>query len=232
MRNLFFAAVVLTVLASSCKLVSTNENYVENGKRTVRAGDNYTTRIFEGIGDFSSLRCSLACDIEYVQGPASLEVYTSGSIMEHILADVDEDGILDLRSDVKFTNVKKLNVRISSPVLESVEITGAASFTAGGGTGAEDFSIVVSGAGDVLVVNPCTGDLSLEINGAADATVEEVDCSSVKVSISGAADCTLSGRTGSASVTINGTADVDLRHLQTDDLSTSISGPGRVRTAR
>lgn len=202
-------------------------NADKNGE-TVTASDVLITRN-ENPGDFSSLKCSLPCDMTYLPGDCAVSLYGPDNVIEHITLTLDE-GLLNIKSDgTNFRKLKDLKITVSAPLINAMEFSGAIDFEAPQGIFANSFSVTLSGAGDIDIRGLKATDASITINGAADIEVYGLETESLSVDVNGAGDAKVEGRTGRADLKIKGAGDIDATNLQTEELNTRISGAGSVK---
>ena len=125
-------------------------------------------------------------------------------------------------------NLDTMVIRVHAPSLRSVNLGGAAQFSAMEGIEAETFKLSLSGAGDVEINGLDAASVDVNLAGAAKIRLDGLDSQELSISISGAGDGVISGRTDHADARISGAGKIDLKGLEVDELTTSVSGAGRI----
>ena len=125
-------------------------------------------------------------------------------------------------------NLDTMVIRVHAPSLRSVNLGGAAQFSAMEGMEAETFKLSLSGAGDVEINGLDAASVDVDLAGAAKIRLDGLDSQELSISISGAGDGVISGRTDHADARISGAGKIDLKGLEVDELTTSVSGAGRI----
>jgi hypothetical protein len=179
-------------------------------------------------GEFNALQCNVPFDVTYTPGECSLQMEGPEKQLSHVTVD-NENGTLVIKTDgTKLGNVRHLKLRLSSPTLEKMLFNGAVDFNANAGITAENFEMVINGAGDINIDNLKTGQAALIVNGAGDVTISGLDCEKLKVELNGAGDATVSGRARLADLSISGAGDIDATGLEAEKLDTHVKGFGKV----
>ena len=179
-------------------------------------------------GEFNALQCNVPFDVTYTPGKCSLQMEGPEKQLSHVTVD-NENGTLVIKTDgTKLGNVRHLKLRLSSPTLEKMLFNGAVDFNANAGITAENFEMVINGAGDINIDNLKTGQAALIVNGAGDVTISGLDCEKLKVELNGAGDATVSGRARLADLSISGAGDIDATGLEAEKLDTHVKGFGKV----
>lgn len=234
----YLLAAAALLLLPSCRFIRVSDQAMEeleshytlggkSGER-IKASNNYITRN-DVTGEFHSLTSNLPGNIIYTPGDCSVSLYGPDNVLDHITV-YNENGFLEIKSNLyRITNLKELTVKVSSPVLESLNFNGAVDFKAPDGITALNFNATLNGAGDIHISGLQANEAALTVNGAADASIKGLDCDFIQVSINGAGDATLAGKAGSAELTISGAGDIDAEHLQCDDLNTKVRGVGSIK---
>ena len=236
--TLALAACALLLLPS-CRFVRVSEELSEaimeegtgwfgnSSEETITASDNFITRN-DVTGEFHAILSNLPGDVIYTPGDCALSINAPDNVLDHIIVR-NENGTLEIKTDRKIRNFKKITVNVSSPVLENLNFNGAVDFSAPQGITALDFSAVVNGAGDITINGLKAGNASITVNGAGDADVSGIDCDALTVAINGAGDAVLAGRAAEADLTISGAGDIDARDLDCPDIDSKVRGVGSIR---
>lgn len=218
------------VLVSSCKFFGVNDEAALNFAwgEAVDASEQIETRILP-VAPFDAVDFGMACKVEYLPGDNSLEVKTHENLFRLLNFEVDDTGVLKLTQDnYNVRNLDTMVIRVHAPSLRSVNLGGAAQFSAMEGMEAETFKLSLSGAGDVEINGLDAASVDVDLAGAAKIRLEGLDSQELSISISGAGDGVISGRTDHADARIRGAGKLDLKGLEVDELTTSVSGAGRI----
>lgn len=217
-------------LVSSCKFFGVNEGAALNFAwgEAVDASEQIETRILP-VAPFDAVDFGMACKVEYLPGDNSLEVKTHENLFRLLNFEVDDTGVLKLTQDnYNVRNLDTMVIRVHAPSLRSVNLGGAAQFSAMEGIEAETFKLNLSGAGDVQINGLDAASVDVDLAGAAKIRLDGLDSQELSISISGAGDGVISGRTDHADARISGAGKLDLKSLEVDELTTSVSGAGRI----
>lgn len=218
------------VLVSSCKFFGVNDEAALNFAwgEAVDASEQIETRILP-VAPFDAVDFGMACKVEYLPGDNSLEVKTHENLFRLLNFEVDDTGVLKLTQDnYNVRNLDTMVIRVHAPSLRSVNLGGAAQFSAMEGMEAETFKLSLSGAGDVEINGLDAASVDVNLSGAAKIRLDGLDSQELSISISGAGDGVISGRTDHADARIRGAGKLDLKGLEVDELTTSVSGAGRI----
>lgn len=218
------------VLVSSCKFFGVNDEAALNFAwgEAVDASEQIETRILP-VAPFDAVDFGMACKVEYLPGDNSLEVKTHENLFRLLNFEVDDTGVLKLTQDnYNVRNLDTMVIRVHAPSLRSVNLGGAAQFSAMEGIEAETFKLSLSGAGDVEINGLDAASVDVNLAGAAKIRLDGLDSQELSISISGAGDGVISGRTDHADARIRGAGKLDLKGLEVDELTTSVSGAGRI----
>lgn len=225
------AIVACSLLVSGCVFIKIKDTGSLT-KESVKGNGIITEKTFE-VGDFSRVELSVPADVTYtLSDTPSVLVRVDENLMEKITVS-EENGLLTVKPTEKsFRNFKKLEIRLFSSSLASLQCDGAVDFNCAGPVRSETFSLECNGAADVEMENLDAKTVSFVVNGAGDIDVSLADADQVSLKISGAGDANLSGKTREVQVEVNGAGDVDLSRLDYENLVKKVNGMGSVKTAK
>lgn len=219
------------VLVSSCKFFGVNDEAALNFAwgEAVDASEQIETRTLP-VAPFDAVDFGMvACKVEYLPGDNSLEVKTHENLFRILNFEVDDTGVLKLTQDnYNVRNLDTMVIRVHAPSLRSVNIGGAAQFSAMEGIEAETFKLNLGGAGNVEIKGLDAASVDVNLSGAAKIRLDGLDSQELSITINGAGDGVISGRTDHADARIRGAGKIDLKGLEVDELTTSVSGAGRI----
>ncbi len=190
----------LTFFASSCRHVKVK-------------GEGATKTENRSVGSFSAIQLSAPLTATIKIDPTaapSLQLNGYGNVLHKIKSEVnnntlivDKDGFLDFDID------KDVTATITVPSLSSLTISGAADADLDGDITGNEFTLKVSGAGDVKIQSIHTNTLTTTLSGAGSLTID-------------------SGTVNYASYKVTGAGDVDAYDLQCRQAKTVVSGAGDI----
>jgi len=209
----------------------------------------FVTKSFEVL-NFTSVECSITCEVEYTVGKPSFIVSADSTVVAHI-TNVVKDGKLVIDFDKSnFYNKEDMKVCISSPCLNKMEISGAVKFTAtnlvtndivASANGASSIRIQgfkatkalisANGAGSIKIDKVTCDDLTVNINGAGGGEIKNVNGGSIKVAVNGAGGCTVEGHADKGDFTINGVGGINIKKFTADKLTSAVNGIGKISYA-
>lgn len=159
--------------------------------------------------DFTIISLHVSANVYLKQGNNRKVVLEgSASDLEKIETYVDGKRLRVKSKNNFFTSMGKVDIFITIPEIEGLEI---------------------SGSGDIIAETPVkTGDFHMKISGSGDITISELVAAAVKAAISGSGDIEMekAGNAEKLSIAISGSGDIDLRQLAANNVDIVISGSG------
>ena len=248
MKKLLFSLAAVLVM-SSCTFIKINGTPL-SGKNVENAAEDVLTKTFE-VEDFDVLTVNVPADVLYeASATPFMEVSAPSNVLDQIVL-TQEDGQLKIafRDKIVFRGLRHFKIRLGSTTLASLNANGATDFDCRSGFETGDFTVTVSGAGDIDIdklkaenvsvrvngagdlnlVSPRCASLNVTISGAGDLDVKNVQCEGLlKIVVNGAGDAEISGKTGEADLTINGAGKIDIRNLEGQIVNSSVNGVGSI----
>lgn len=236
MKKLFSIMALGTVclMAASCKFIRVTGPAVEETRQAEKTNKNITmyTRDLP-IEEFHSLSFKGFFEIKYVSGETNMQVKGPEDLISQILID-NTDGVLNIalpENKGRRGRKDKIYLYLSSPVLNTVEIKGAADFEAENIV-SQDFLINIKGAGDLEIESLKANTVKVLIEGAGDVDIENVYCDDLHAEINGAGDCEVGGYAKVAKAVIKGTGDINFHELHADSFTSEVKGIGDVKSPK
>jgi hypothetical protein len=195
-------AAFIAIIFTGCIVV----NFTGSNAVTARGSQEiYELR----VGSFNVIRVEGAFDIHYYASHSdTVTLAVQPNIREHITVEViNNELVARTTRRISFGSGRTPVLTVSTPVLNSVIISGTGEFIAHDKISADSFAIIFNGASD----------------GKA-----EIDVDHLLVEISGAGDLELSGKANTAIFDLAGAGDVQALELQTVDTTIRLSGAGSV----
>ena len=197
MKSLRIACLLVVLPFMSCVKLS--------GVLAIYEGDGKITTDTRHPGDFHSVDLEGSYDVTIVQGPESeVRIETDNNLLQNITTTI-KNGELTISSEGNLQPTKGINVTITSPNYNAVN---------------------VEGSSDVKGSTPITSDdLKLALEGSGSFNLE-VHAQRLKSQIEGSGDITLSGNAGKHSIEIDGSGDLSAGNLTADTTKIEIDGSG------
>lgn len=230
-NHYLFAAAMLCILSSlsfsSCVQSVSDGNTKDAYGNTKKWGE--VIRKDLSLKDFKSINLDGDVDVVFTQSDTiSVEVMGNEKVIDMYNFDVS-NGILNVyyKSEKQSRIIPIVRLYVSAPTLQSVTLSGAGDIKIHENVVFEDFSINVTGAGDVDMENLGCGNLDIKISGAGDVDAEDVICKSLSVDISGSGDIDLStvNAEGDANMSMSGAGGIKSKIL-CENINASASGAG------
>lgn len=192
--SVFTLLIAITFLFSSVAMSQDNDK-----KKVIK-------KTFE-VDNFTGIDIGGAFDVYFTSGsPSAVEIETNRKFMEKIKASVKDNVLVVNSKGIK--NPDKLNVYITAPYLNYIEISGAADFHGKSIIKTEELEINASGASDMIL---------------------EVEVQHLITDASGASSIEITGTANTHILDLSGASDVDAHKLQTKSSSASTSGASHAR---
>lgn len=197
----------------------------------VTASKNYITKNIN-VSNFNGIKLIGSSDIICKQsdGKPSVQIYGSDNIVELMEISVENGTlIVKLKNNVSIQNNGKLEVRVSSPELNSLDIYGSGDITLSNGIKSDkDIDIAIHGSGDIDGDPISCKQLSISIYGSGDINLNNIKSMQTRVKISGSGDITLTGNTQKAEYSISGSGEITASLLKATNVSAHVSGSGDI----
>lgn len=167
-------------------------------------GSGEIKRDKRNLSEFDQIEISGAFDVYLKQGEPYIELVADDNLLP-LIKTVVKNGELQVYSDENLNNSTKLELYISYPSLEELDISGAVEVKSKSVIKNSTFEIDASGATEVEL---------------------EVDVNELELDLSGASEVRLSGKTKKLEIDGSGAIEVDAYNLAADDVKIEISGAG------
>jgi hypothetical protein len=218
MKNLIFAAVIITILASltvftGCVRVDMSE---KNGPLTTQSYD-YT--------DFTGIEIGNAFQLDVVPAASYNISITAGKNILERLHVSKSGGTIKITLDswrVGWWWNSNPKVSITMPVLTSLKLSGASDGNVLGFKSSQDFRLDLSGASH-LDMDMEIGDFTSEISGAS-SVAGHLTATDSDIDISGASHMNLTGSGGDIKVHCSGASTIDFTYFTADNADIEFTG--------
>ncbi|MDO4802026.1 MAG: head GIN domain-containing protein [Prevotellaceae bacterium] len=226
MKKNLFIAICGMMLMSACDL---KETMNLGSKKTVTESDNIITKTFT-VNDFDELSVNSGIEILYVQkeGQPSVKVSAADNVISQMKIENDGDKLTVGFNNKVNVRYKKLDVVVTSPNLERIDINGAGKVVFSDGLKADELSCNVSGSGDIKGMDIECEDINTSISGCGNIVLANVKCKDVGVFIGGSGDITISGNAEKVKYSIAGSGNIWTKALYAKYADISIAGAGEV----
>lgn len=178
---LFAVLSVFTILTLNCSV----KNLIEN-----KAGSGNIKSESRNLSGFKKVNAGGAVNVEIsIQNDYSVSIETDDNLLENIKTEISGN-TLKIYSEGKISPTKAVNIKISMPAIEGLDISGASSANVPN-IKADSFEIEVSGASKAKISGEAKS-LKANANGASSIDAENLKAESVDVEASGASTATVS----------------------------------------
>lgn len=211
MKHLTSIVTLAVLLAMLCMNVAVCR--AENGNYAVEATDGTITRTYDVSKGFKGITSDIVGNIVFVQsknGKSTLKITAPEEYLEKISVEV-KDGVLTLNSEkIKRNNYKgsKILIAISSPVLESINLTGVGNFTVNTPLSSDDLNIKTGGVGNVVI--------------------QDLNCKKVNIINDSVGNITISGVGEDVVIKSSGVGNVYAQEFQATQVVAICSGVGHI----
>lgn len=214
MMRLLLCVPLLLWCVSGCNLILSMKGTPGSGVIVSESRD---------VVDFEKVKLTGALDVEYFSADAyNCEIEVDDNLQEFVTAVVD-GGILQISITESVRPTDSVKVRITSPTLSEVGLSGACDLTAKDIVN-DSFTLKISGAADVVLTGQVEK-MTISLSGAGDVDATGMVAQDVNVGISGAGDVQVTAER-SLNVGISGSGNV--RYQGNAEVSKKISGAGSV----
>ena len=214
MMRLLLCVPLLLWCASGCNLILSMQGTPGSGVIVSESRD---------VVDFEKVKFSGAMDVDYASAEAfSCEIEVDDNLQEFVTAVVD-GGVLQISITESVRPTDSVKVRITSPTLSEVGLSGACDLNAKDIVN-DSFTLKISGAADVVLAGQVET-MVIALSGAGDVDATDMIAQDVTVGISGAGGVEVTAER-SLNVGISGSGDV--RYQGNAEVSQKISGAGSV----
>lgn len=226
------ALVVMTM--TSCmhvKVGGKDWSFGKNGKNDTPTQVHQVGQI-TSMSEFNNLSVAGPFNVIYEQGQ-TYTVLVKGTIeqLEKMTIYVEDNGLCIDRRDSKWSanDFRGLQVFVTSPTIESLEIAGSGMITVPKALTVDDFGLEVAGSGSITLAQLTCADLKNEIAGSGKLTLGIVQANSVRNEIAGSGNIDMAGlKCLNVKNEIAGSGNIILNNVNVDDVNSEIAGSGNI----
>ena len=175
-------------------------------------GNGIVKTITRNTEDYNSVHVYGSLDVELIEGEEGfIEIEAEENLMEYITTKVvGNELIIKTKKNhyLRPSDRKEIVITVPFKHLNKVEISGSGDIKSTATIKSDDFSVSVSGSGDVSLY---------------------VDTETLKAEIAGSGDITLYGNTKNVTIAIEGSGDVSAYEFKSENARVSIAGSGDVK---
>jgi len=223
------------IAAQSCKFVTIASEVVDGYKNNGTSKDKTEVEKNLYFGDFDTITCCIAANIEYVAGDeSSVYVKSNKEIADKLQMSVEAGNLLISRSaedeDNHYNDKNdKCHLVITSPSLKCLRIEGPCNFTNEKKIVGDTLNVIVDGVANANIRGLEVKNVGLVVNGAANMYINEIVVDNLDLEINGAGNVTVSGEADNTAVSVQGAGRVDLRKLKSEKLRKQIGANGSLK---
>ena len=230
-----------------CSCASNAQSWFDG--KTIKESKNYVTKEIK-VNNFNKITVTGSPTVVYTQrsGKPEVTVYTSDNIAEVLDIHVTNGTLyVGFKKGVS-VSYRKLDIRVSSPDVNSLSVTGSGEIQLANGLKTEDLALSVAGSGDLngnhiqcdgLKASVAgSGDLDLNdircatvkasVAGSGDLVLKRLACTSVEASVAGSGDLVLDGQAEEAQYNVAGSGDLNASGLEAKSVNASVAGSGDI----
>lgn len=196
------------------------------------------------LKSFKNIKIDVPANIQIRQGNKySIDIQTNANLLKHIETNVSGN-TLKIKSNKCIKDFKVLDINISSPEIEEIELNGSGKIQSSGiiktkklyveinGSGkteldidTKEIDIDISGSGDINLKG-ISKRADIEINGSGNLDAYKMDCLKTQIEINGSGNCKVKA-IKKLDVDISGSGNVYYKSTP-EDISVDVSGSGKL----
>lgn len=184
------------------------------------------------VMSFNKIENSIPVDVVYRKSDTTgITLVADENLLNHITTETNNNTLnihVSHGSTCLDFNTKPI-IKISSPSLNSVFLSGSSSFFADEMSG-KDVSIKMSGSGDISIDKISGTELTVALSGSGNIKVKNCIIMSSDIFLSGSGKINLSGQSESSSLRISGSGEINAENLMLSSADIIISGSGDAYT--
>lgn len=184
------------------------------------------------VRDFEAVTCSCPFDVIYEQSRSCYVIVEGDDEFLHRVYTRVNRGVLDISLEpMRYRNVR-LRVRVGSPRINELAMTGSGSLICPSDIETDDdLTLRITGSGDITAQNIECASLSTSVSGSGDIKVGSVTAGRVKVRVAGSGDWTARSVTAhDLEASLAGSGDIIINDVEIDDeLTASVAGSGDIK---
>jgi carbon monoxide dehydrogenase subunit G len=180
------------------------------------------------VSGFDKVKNTTSVDLYLTQGAQYKLVIEAKDNKDigKIITEVEKN-TLKIKTKPGSCNLNNMKIYVTLPELKALSISGSSDVLAAKTMTSDEFSLAISGSGDVKFDDLQTNKLNIAVSGSGDVEMAGQASSSVQISISGSGDLDLQDvETKNANISISGSGDVKV--FATETLNSKTSGSGDV----
>jgi hypothetical protein len=161
------------------------------------------------VGSFTSVSLNGSMDVSVSVGKeTSVKVIADSDIIEYLETEVKNGRlVIDLEDNRSYRNIKKMQVIVTTPTLESARL---------------------NGSGDMDVENVETDSFEFELRGSGDAILTDFEVDKLDLKLAGSGDIASDGSCKALDISLRGSGDIAGRKMKCDTADVSLRGSGDV----
>lgn len=199
--------ITLTLLVSIS--IQSNAQWWGN---TVKGNGEVTTEERTLQGDYDELIVAGFFNVTLVKGAeGNLSLEGESNLLQHVITELDGDRLvikIEKKHNLKTSYGKDIRIKIPFEDLSKISLSGSGEITSNDVIRAKDFSVSVSGSGDINI---------------------EVQSQTTDSRVTGSGDLVLKGNTKEHNASVTGSGDLEARKFIADDVDVKVTGSGDIR---
>jgi hypothetical protein len=184
----------------------------------------------EPLNAFNSIVIHLPYDIEVIQGDKStIAIKGPADVIEEISVDVNK-GILTLEqnSSFNFTWNPKVEILITTPSLQSLNLTGSGDVNILMKEKQPTMNLELTGSGNVVCNNLVCNDMTTNVSGSGNLVCRNLNCTNIDAKVNGSGDAQFEGTASNGKFDVHGSGNINSEKMRIDMLNLRIGGSGDI----
>jgi hypothetical protein len=192
-------------------------------------GDGPVVTESRSVVNFSGVDLRCSANVVYKQDASyKLEISAQQNILDVLITEVSNNRlVIRYKNDVRVKSHDQITIVVSSPVVNSLRISGSGNIETTGILTPASMDMDISGSGNIHVIEMTTGSVDANISGSGNIKVSSGTATQEKLRISGSGDIDLGNvAANKATTTTSGSGETRVNASQ--NLDVTISGSGSV----
>lgn len=218
-----------------CSMLASGTAYAKK-PNVVTASQNYIEKEFPNIGKFDAISNIGSVDVDFTQSAGdetSVKVWGSDNLIEFVeLKNINGTLTISLKypRNTAVHGERRLKVIATSPKLKKVDITGSGDIRLRHGIITENFTISVTGSGDVEIDDLKCKNATFSVNGSGDIEIRSLDAGNVNFSIKGSGDveCGQVRCKNILTASVVGSGDIEINNIEAATVKATTTGSGDI----
>lgn len=185
------------------------------------------------VGPFTGVDISGGVDVDVTYGGSQSVELTSDHNIVAIIETTVRDGVLFVRSDESYSPSEGVQLEITVPVIELIDVSGSSDVTVHGvpleANRLDLFRVDISGSADVATDWMEANRMEIEVSGSGSLMMNKLDIDATAIDISGSGDVVLTGAGEKLDAEVSGSGNVIADRFEVEEADVEVRGSGDMR---